>query len=64
MFLYEGRGVRAALEGKRKGDPIFLFNNEIFINVLKEKNPTLNPTQLQQWKDVTVFSQWTRRRLG
>lgn len=43
MFLYEGRGVRAALEGKRKGDPIFPFNNEIFINVLK-KPPQRSPS--------------------
>lgn len=39
MFSYEGSGVRAALEGKRKGDPILLFNNEIFIKVLQTPAP-------------------------
>lgn len=57
MFSYEGSGVRAALEGKRKGDPILPFNNEIFIKVLQTP-------MLRKGKDAAAFSHWERGRWG
>ena len=57
MFSYEGSGVRAALEGKRKGDPILPFNNEIFIKVLQTP-------MLRKGKDAAAFSHWEGGRWG